>query len=74
MQWMRLFLPALALAISLAGQQQQPAPRVTMKTGPAVGETIPAFEAVDQTGKTQTLASLTGSKGLMLVFFRSADW
>ena len=73
MQWMRLFLPALALAISLAGQQQ-PAPRVTIKTGPAVGDAIPAFEAVDQTGKPRTLASLTGSKGLMLVFFRSADW
>lgn len=72
MQWMRLFLPALALATLLAGQQQ-PAPRV-IKTGPAVGDTIPAFEAADQTGKPRTLASLTGAKGLMLVFFRSADW
>jgi cytochrome oxidase Cu insertion factor (SCO1/SenC/PrrC family) len=72
---MRLLLPALALATTLAGQQQQqPAPRVTIKTGPAVGDAIPAFEATDQAGKTRTLASLTGSKGLMLVFFRSADW
>lgn len=73
MQWMRLFLPALALATTLLGQQQ-PAPRAAIKTGPAVGDTIPAFEATDQRGKTQTLASLTGPKGLMLVFFRSADW
>ena len=43
-------------------------------TGPAVGTIIPALEVKDLNGKTQTLASLTGPKGLMLVFFRSADW
>ena len=26
------------------------------------------------TGKSRALGDLTGSKGLMLVFFRSADW
>lgn len=35
---------------------------------------IPAFELSDQHGKRQTLESLRGPKGLMLVFFRSADW
>jgi peroxiredoxin len=39
-----------------------------------VGEVVPAFSATDQNGRTQTLASVTGSKGAMLVFFRSADW
>ena len=43
-------------------------------TGPAVGATIPALEVKDLNGKTQTLSSLSGPKGLMLVFFRSADW
>ena len=43
-------------------------------TGPAIGATIPALEVNDLNGKTQTLSSLSGSKGLMLVFFRSADW
>ena len=43
-------------------------------TGPAVGSTVPALEMKDLNGKTQTLSSLSGSKGLMLVFFRSADW
>ncbi len=43
-------------------------------TGPAVGATIPALEINDLNGKPQTLASLTGPKGLMLVFFRSSDW
>ncbi len=45
-----------------------------IKTGLAVGETIPAFSAIDQSGRTQTLASIVGPKGAMLVFFRSADW
>jgi len=43
-------------------------------TGPAVGAAIPTFEAVDLNGNRQTLSTLTGPKGMMLVFFRSADW
>jgi cytochrome oxidase Cu insertion factor (SCO1/SenC/PrrC family) len=42
--------------------------------GVKIGETIPAFSLPDQNGKQQSLASLRGPKGLMLVFFRSADW
>ena len=42
--------------------------------GPAVGDRLPAFEAIDQGGRTRTFASLRGPKGLVLVFFRSADW
>jgi peroxiredoxin len=42
--------------------------------GPAVGQPIPAFELVDQEGRRQTFESLRGPKGLVLVFFRSADW
>jgi hypothetical protein len=42
--------------------------------GPAVGSAMPSFSAVDQNGKTRTLASLLGPKGAILVFFRSADW
>lgn len=43
-------------------------------SGPAVGSAVPEFSAPDQTGKTQTLKSIMGPKGVMLVFFRSADW
>ncbi len=43
-------------------------------TGPPVGGTVPEFSAPDQTGKTQTLKSIMGPKGALLVFFRSADW
>jgi hypothetical protein len=45
-----------------------------IKTGPNAGQPVPAFSAQDQDGRTQTLQSVTGPKGAMLVFFRSADW
>jgi hypothetical protein len=61
----------LGLALGLTVMAQTPRPA---KTGPAVGEVVPAFSATDQTGRTQTLASVMGAKGAMLVFFRSADW
>lgn len=38
------------------------------------GERAPDFSARDQFGKTQTLASLRGPKGTILLFYRSADW
>jgi len=44
------------------------------KTGPAVGQPVPDFSLQDQNGRTQTLKSVSGPKGTMLVFFRSADW
>jgi hypothetical protein len=45
-----------------------------IKTGPEVGQQVPAFSAQDQDGRTQTLKSIMGLEGAMLVFFRSADW
>lgn len=45
-----------------------------IKTGPAVGARIPAFEARDQQGRVQTFETLKGPKGLVLLFVRSADW
>ncbi len=46
----------------------------TSAIGPQVGSVVPPFSGVDQFGRTQTLESLSGPKGLMLVFNRSADW
>ena len=64
---MRLLCYAFLLALTF----QLP----DLKTiGPAVGEAVPDFRGVDQFGRTQTLASVMGRDGLMLVFFRSADW
>lgn len=39
-----------------------------------VGEKIPALQGTDQFGKTQSFDSLRESNGLVLLFFRSADW
>jgi hypothetical protein len=44
------------------------------RTGPAVGQPVPDFSLQDQEGRTQTLKSVSGPTGAMLVFFRSADW
>lgn len=60
------------------GARQATAPTRTKidvsKLGPQVGERVPDFSLKDQTGKTQTLESIMGPKGAMLVFIRSADW
>jgi len=45
-----------------------------VKTGPEIGQKIPAFEARDQNGTAQTFETLKGRKGLVLLFVRSADW
>lgn len=44
------------------------------KLGPQVGERVPDFNLKDQNGKTQTLKSIMGPKGALIVFVRSADW
>jgi peroxiredoxin len=43
--------------------------------GPPVGTKAPDIGTpLDQTGHPRTLADLTGRNGLVLLFFRSADW
>jgi hypothetical protein len=48
--------------------------RQNIKIGPYAGQPVPALSAQDRDGRTQTLQSVMGPKGAMLVFFRSADW
>jgi hypothetical protein len=64
-------------AVIVAGMAAQtpPTPPVDVeRLGPQVGEVAPDLSAVDQFGRTRTLASVAGPNGLMLVFNRSADW
>jgi hypothetical protein len=61
--------PVTALFLSVMALYGQ-----NIKTGPDAGRPVPAFSAQDQDGRTQTLQSVMGPKGAMLVFFRSADW
>jgi hypothetical protein len=45
-----------------------------MSIGLAVGQKAPNFSARDEFGHVQTLDSLKGPNGTVLLFFRSADW
>jgi hypothetical protein len=45
-----------------------------MSIGLAVGQKAPAFSTRDQSGRVQTLDTLKGPNGTVLLFFRSADW
>ena len=61
-----------ALSVGLtAGAQELPE---VDRFGPQVGDTVPGFTLTDQRGETQTLESIAGPGGTMLVFSRSADW
>jgi hypothetical protein len=45
-----------------------------MSIGLAVDQKAPPFSVRDQFGKLQTLDTLKGTNGTVLLFFRSADW
>jgi cytochrome oxidase Cu insertion factor (SCO1/SenC/PrrC family) len=66
----------LRVVSGAAAAQSMPAqsPPDVQKLGPQVGEPIPDFTLPDQRGQARSLDSLMGPNGLMLVFFRSADW
>lgn len=72
----RMFsLAILALLVTLPLAAQGTRTRIDVsKLGPQVGERVPDFKLFDQTGKEQTLQSIMGRRGAMLVFIRSADW
>jgi len=66
----------LCIAITLGSGGQNPMPAQVSPTsiGLAVGQNAPAFEGIDQFGRTQTTETLKGPRGTVLLFFRSADW
>jgi hypothetical protein len=45
-----------------------------MSIGLSVGQKAPAFSVHDQFVRIQTLDTLKGTNGTVLLFFRSADW
>ena len=65
-----------SLVVQATAQQTAPQPALpdVQKLGPQVGSRVPDFTLLDQKGQSRTLSSLMGPKGLMLVFYRSADW
>lgn len=65
----------LLLSASLLQLPSAPREKIDLsKRGPQVGQRVPDVSLKDQTGKVQTLRSIMGPKGAMIVFFRSADW
>ena len=46
----------------------------TAAAGPEVGTRVPPFVGIDHTGAKQDMNGLAGENGLLLLFFRSADW
>jgi hypothetical protein len=71
----RLFLVLLIVVVWLAppAYGQSAAPDIN-SLGPRLGARAPDFAGIDQFGRAQTLQSVLGPEGAMLVFFRSADW
>ncbi len=59
---------------TLDGDTIQLASIELMSIGLAVGQKAPAISVRDQLGRTQTLDTLKGANGTVLLFFRSADW
>ena len=71
----RVALLVVCLTIPFTGRVIAQSPAVdTSALGPKVGQPVPDFAGVDQFGRRHTLASSMGARGVMLVFFRSADW
>lgn len=77
---MSRIVAAVGVLVGLAAHAtaQQPTPPTALpdvqKLGPQVGTRVPDFSLIDQRGQPRTLSSLMGPRGLMLVFYRSADW
>ncbi len=69
-----IMLTTLLLGFStLAAAQSREAIDVA-SLGPQIGERVPDFNLPDQSGQVHSLDSIMGPNGVMLVFYRSADW
>ena len=71
--------PLLGDSVTVEGTLEDNAIRVaSLKRltgiGLAVGQKAPSISAQDQFGHAQSLSTLRGPKGTILLFFRSADW
>jgi hypothetical protein len=71
-------LAAVIVAAGAGTDARQAPPASTRidvsRLGPQVGARVPDFSLRDQNGRTQTVQSIMGARGAMLVFIRSADW
>ena len=68
------FAVAAVMLLGVSTEAQQREPIDVSALGPQVGERVPDFSLPDQHGRMQTLQSVMGEKGAMILFHRSADW
>jgi hypothetical protein len=76
---MPLPIVTLTFLVLAMAQSTPPGPNTSPAVDPAtlglsIGLAIPPFQALDQQGHPRDFSSLAGPNGLVLVFFRSADW
>lgn len=73
-----LYTPIVAAGLALVApvvlNAQERTPVDVSSLGPQVGERVPDFALPDQFGQIQTLESIMGERGAMILFHRSADW
>ncbi|TQV88438.1 peroxiredoxin family protein [Aliikangiella coralliicola] len=71
---LRVFIVCTAILLAVFNQNITANQLQPIETGVSVNQKVPEIMAVDSQENPQKLAQLSGSKGLVLVFFRSADW
>ena len=75
MKLMTTMICLLGILAAGMAQEKRPAQQpVVSPVGLAVGAKSPPIALRDQFGRTQTNETLKGTKGTIVLFFRSADW
>jgi len=69
-----ILLGMLLMASATSGNAQDRTPIDVSALGPQVGDRVPVFSLPDQNGQLQTLESVRGPNGSLILFHRSADW
>ncbi len=64
----------IGMAVTALAFFSAPAAQVEIATGPEVGTKIPDIQTLDQHGKIRSFEDLSGSEGLLILFYRTADW
>ena len=69
-----LFLVGLSAVCEWSRNRAHESRLGSPSVGLEIGQQAPAFALPDQFGQEQSNETLKGSKGTVLLFFRSADW
>jgi hypothetical protein len=71
-----VFILFLAGLFALPSRQENPRTNhaIAPSVGLEIGQQAPTFALSDQFGHKQSNETLRGSKGTVVLFFRSADW